>query len=112
MEKFTQKKNGQWMWSKEYRDTMRERLIWDTSPPDDIKDDDWIWAWSHNANIGPKSVGKYDGAKPDSVGMVFAVPVGDYVYPDKWWQSPLRMATFRYVVLTEDEKQFIQEHML
>ena len=112
MEKFTQKKNGQWMWSKEYRDEMRERLIWDDLPPATLTEDDWIWSWTHNCNVGPKGIGKYDGACSDFATRVFAVPVGDYVYPDKWWQSPLRMATYRYVVLTEDEKQFIKDNIL
>jgi len=40
------------------------------------------------------------------------VPVGEYLYLDKWRASPLQMATYRYVVLTDDEKQFIRDNIL
>jgi|GEM_PF-5029096 len=85
MEKFTQKKNGQWMWSREYRDEMKKRLIWDDFPPETITKDDWIWSWSHTLTVSPKGIGQYDGASSDFVHRVFAVPVGEYLYLDKWW---------------------------
>ncbi len=112
MEKFTQKKNGQWMWSREYRDEMKKRLIWDDFPPETITKDDWIWSWSHTLTVSPKGIGQYDGASSDFVHRVFAVPVGEYLYLDKWRASPLQMATYRYVVLTDDEKQFIRDNIL
>jgi len=110
MEKFTQRKDGKWMWSKEYRDTMRERLVWDTLPPDNLATDDWIWSWSHNASIGPKNIGKFDGHEGN--GKIGALPLGDYTYPDKWWQTPQRLQTYCYVVLTEDEREFIKNNIL
>jgi hypothetical protein len=115
---FTQKKNNQWMWAKEHRDEMRSRLYWvDYDFPFDkevdwqIAENSWIWNWSHTCNIGYKSLGVFEEIIEH---LVIAKPVEDanYTYRSAYGGDVCRMRTSRFVVLTDEEKQFVKDYIL
>jgi hypothetical protein len=107
---FTQKKNQHWMWAKSHRENMRKRL-YDTDRDIDpnTPEHSWIWQWSHNCNIGYNSLGVFNRIEERKV---YATPLGNKPYVKTWYNELHMMKAFTFVVLTDEEKQFVKDYIL